>query len=74
MESRIDAKGIIEKTGAYITAREGDLLSESAKKNPDMGDIVEIGSFTGGSTILLANGSKMVTDKKSLCCRPPFVN
>ena len=41
MESRIDAKGIIEKTGAYITAREGDLLSVSAKKNPDMGDIVE---------------------------------
>jgi len=51
---RWEIENIIKRTRALITVDEGILLYELARRS--QGDIVEIGSYKGGSTVILAKG------------------
>lgn len=61
---------IITKTHALLTVEEGKLLYELAKNGPSNGVIVEIGSYKGGSTIMLALGSKVAHREKIYAVDP----
>lgn len=61
---------VIKKTHALITIEEGKLLYDLAKNGPGKGTIVEIGSYKGGSTILLAMGSKISSREKVYAIDP----
>lgn len=59
MKSKInkeEIKKILVENSAYLSISEGELLFNLAEKC--QGDIVEIGSFLGGSTVTLAKGLK----------------
>ncbi len=53
-----ETKKIVSKVDGWITNKEGELLYHLAKNCKGNGKIVEIGSWKGKSTILLAYGSK----------------
>jgi len=52
-----DINKIIEEVPSIITKNEGLLLYKLAEKSSSKGVIVEIGSYKGGSAIILAKGS-----------------
>ncbi len=57
-------ENVLNTTNSKLTSAEAKLLLSLAKDIPRKGVIVEIGSYTGGSTILLAKGSRMTKGKK----------
>ncbi len=63
-DEKINVEDILRKTQALLTLDEGHLLFSLAKKVDKGGIIVEIGSMRGGSTILLALGSRLVDGGK----------
>lgn len=54
----LETKKIVSKVEGWITDKEGELLYHLAKNCKGNGKIVEIGSWKGKSSILLAHGSK----------------
>lgn len=53
-----------EKVFGWLDPNEGKKLFELAQINPDLGVVVEIGSYEGKSTICLAQGSRLVSKEK----------
>ena len=53
-----EVKRIVENIEGWLSDREGEFLYQMAKKAPERGAVVEIGSWKGKSTIWLAKGSK----------------
>lgn len=66
-----EIRNIIKDTHALITDEEGMLLFSLPSHIPMHGAIVEIGSYKGGSTVLLAKGSKMVGRKGNVYAIDP---
>jgi len=55
---------VVLETPALITLNEAKILFDLAKTVPSRGVVVEIGSYKGGSTILLAKGTKIAGREK----------
>lgn len=66
----LDIKNTIKKTQALLSEKEARFLYQLPSKIPKQGVIVEIGSFKGGSTILLAKGSKKYKKRKVYAIDP----
>ncbi|MDP3974068.1 MAG: class I SAM-dependent methyltransferase [Candidatus Daviesbacteria bacterium] len=64
-------KKIMEDAEALLTLKEGELLYSLPGKIPSVGVIVEIGSYKGGSTILLAKSAK-INKKGKVYAVDPF--
>lgn len=59
METEISQiENFVEKVDGWLTRREGEFLYQTAKKCAGRGVTIEIGSWKGKSTILLASGLK----------------
>jgi len=71
---RIDEKQLIKnyvkKTHALLTLNESKLLFSLAKNADKKGVIVEIGSYKGGSTVILGLGSKLSNNIKVYAIDP----
>ena len=60
----------IKEVHGLITENEGRLLFSLARDIPQKGVIVEIGSYKGGSTVILAKGSRMAKKEKVYAVDP----
>ena len=65
-----EIKNIVKQAHALLTINEAKLLYYLAKTINKKGVIVEIGSYKGGSTIVLAKGSKSVNKEKVYAIDP----
>ncbi len=65
-----ETRKITEKVEGYLGRREGPYLYSLAKLTAGKGDVVEIGSFKGKSTIWLANGRKANPGEKVFAVDP----
>ena len=54
----LDFNNNIKNIDGWLTKEEGEFLYEMARKVPENGNIVEIGSWKGRSTICLGSGSR----------------
>lgn len=63
-------KKIVQETPAILTLNEAKLLFSLPQKIPKIGVIVEIGSYKGASTILLAKASKIAKRGKVYAIDP----
>ena len=67
---KIFIKKIVKEVPAILTPKEAELLFSLARNSITGGVIVEIGSYRGGSTILLAKGSKIAQRGKIYAVEP----
>lgn len=66
-----EVRNIIKDTHALITDEEGMLLFSLPSRIPIQGAIVEIGSYKGGSAVLLAKGSRRAGRKGNVYAIDP---
>src|SRR5258708_36301569 len=59
-------------TPGWLTKEEAYILWDQALKVPDLGAIVEIGSWKGKSSIFIAMGIKCLLNETRLYCIDPF--
>jgi hypothetical protein len=65
-----ETRKIADRVDGYLGRREGAYLYSLAKLTAGKGDVVEIGSFKGKSTIWLANGRKANPGEKIFAVDP----